>query len=160
MIEYRIFDNDFKIFRNGTILKIDKRNGKWKLLKIKPNSHGYYQLYLTNEEGDKRMFQLHRIIYGAYNKHFDLYDYSINNHIDHINGNTKDNRIHNLRRVTHQQNHFNETHAKGYCFHKRSKKYIAQIRVNNRNKHLGYFLTKKEARNAYLEAKKIYHYWT
>jgi len=38
--------------------------------------------------------------------------------IDHINGIRYDNRICNLRSVTHQQNHWNRTKAKGYKKHK------------------------------------------
>ena len=38
--------------------------------------------------------------------------------LDHINGIKNDNRICNLRPVTHQQNQWNQTNAKGYTWHK------------------------------------------
>jgi hypothetical protein len=76
--------------------------------------------------------------------------------IDHINRNRRDNRISNLRIVTYQENSFN-TNCKGYTFDKRSSKWRAQIRINNKIIRLGRFNTEFEANKAYLDAKKIYH---
>jgi hypothetical protein len=57
---------------------------------------------------------------------------------------------------TCQQNNFN-TCAKGYTWNKPAKKWMAQINLNKKHMYLGCFDTEEEARNAYLEAKKIYH---
>ena len=79
--------------------------------------------------------------------------------IDHINKNKMDNRIVNLRKITKQQNHFN-TNAKGYTYHKKGSykgKYTAKIMLNYKSIVLGRFNTEQEARQAYLDAKKIYH---
>lgn len=76
---------------------------------------------------------------------------------DHINHNTLDNRRMKLRIVTNQQNHFNEKNPKGYSWDKNIKKYHASIGLNNKQIYLGLFHTAKEARNAYLNAKKQYH---
>jgi len=76
---------------------------------------------------------------------------------DHLDHNTLDNRISNLRVVTNQQNHYNQKNTKGYCWHKPCQKYLARIKLNGKDIHLGYFRTVKEAHNAYLEAKKRYH---
>jgi len=46
---------------------------------------------------------------------------------------------------------------KGYCWIERIKKYRAQICVNGKTIRLGYFITAKEAHNAYLKARKKYH---
>jgi hypothetical protein len=77
--------------------------------------------------------------------------------IDHINGIVDDNRIINLREVNNQQNHFNETKAKGYHFDAKRNKFKAEIMLNRKNISLGRFDTELEARNAYLEAKLKYH---
>jgi hypothetical protein len=77
--------------------------------------------------------------------------------IDHINGIRTDNRICNLRIVTNQQNTFNRLNTKGYTFDKRRKKYDAQIQFNGKKIHGGYFKTEEEARQRYLELKKLYH---
>jgi hypothetical protein len=77
--------------------------------------------------------------------------------IDHINGVRDDNRIDNLREVNNQQNHFNETNAKGYHWDSARNKFKSEITLNGKNKYLGRFKTELEARNAYLEAKLKYH---
>jgi hypothetical protein len=47
--------------------------------------------------------------------------------------------------------------TKGYSWHKGHKKWVANIRTNKKLIHLGYFILEEEARNAYLNAKLIYH---
>lgn len=76
--------------------------------------------------------------------------------IDHINQVKHDNRIENLRIVTKQQNCWNNS-ANGYSFHILKNKWQASIRVDGVLKHLGLFGTKEEARQAYLDAKAIWH---
>lgn len=77
--------------------------------------------------------------------------------IDHINGIKDDNKITNLRDVTHQQNQQNQKNPKGYYLNKKLNKFQSYIALNKKHIHLGYFDTEKEARKAYLDAKKIYH---
>lgn len=81
----------------------------------------------------------------------------VKDQIDHINGQRNDNRFENLRAVNNQLNHFNETNAKGYHWDNKRKKFKAEITLDNKNIYLGRFNTEIEARNAYLEAKLIYH---
>jgi hypothetical protein len=64
--------------------------------------------------------------------------------------------LENLRLVNNQQNQFNTT-ALGYCWNKQMNKWKAQIRLDGKLKHLGYFVNEEDARNAYLNAKLIYH---
>jgi hypothetical protein len=77
--------------------------------------------------------------------------------IDHINNIRNDNRICNLRSVTRQQNQWNRKNTKGYYFNKIAKKWYSYIRVNNIRIHLGLFKNEKDAEQAYLTAKEIYH---
>ena len=77
--------------------------------------------------------------------------------VDHIDGQKTNNCINNLRLVTNQQNSFNRTTAKGFHFDKQRQKYKAQIRLNGKDIHLGYFSTEAEARASYLSAKLVYH---
>lgn len=74
--------------------------------------------------------------------------------IDHINRVKDDNRILNLRSVTQKENRFN-TPSKGY--YKTKDRYMATIRLNGKNKHLGCYDNEADAHQAYLDAKKIYH---
>ena len=75
-----------------------------------------------------------------------------NNQIDHINGDRRDNRIENLRDVTHNDNHRNmcrrrnskSKHA-GVLWRARDKRWQASIGENGRHRYLGYFKTEEEA---------------
>ncbi len=76
--------------------------------------------------------------------------------IDHIDCNTLNNNINNLRILTNQQNVFN-TDAKGYYWNKNNNKFHSQICLDYKLKHLGYYNTEAEASMAYKAAKLIYH---
>ena len=77
--------------------------------------------------------------------------------IDHRNGVKVDNKISNLRSITHQKNNWNRVNAKGYYYNKKYKKYHASIGFNGKIIHLGSFEKEEEARAVYLDAKKKYH---
>lgn len=95
-------------------------------------------------------------LYGHQFAWFYIYN-EVVEEIDHINGVRSDNRIKNLRSVTHKQNTFNNTVAKGYCFDKSRGKFQSSIKVDGKMINLGRFEKKEDARNAYLEAKKTHH---
>lgn len=80
-------------------------------------------------------------------------------HVDHINGDVRDNRSVNLRVCTHSNNLCNQpirrnntSGYKGVSFRKDTKKWQAKIRVACKQHHLGYFLTKEDAALVYNEA--------
>ena len=80
--------------------------------------------------------------------------------IDHINRIASDNRIDNLRDVRPVDNLRNKgdyknnmSGHKGVTWHKSSGKWMAQIKVNKRNIHLGLFDDAAEAGKAYQAAK-------
>lgn len=84
--------------------------------------------------------------------------------VDHINGDTLDNRKKNLRIVNRSQNEWNRdkqknnsTGYKGVTYVKRDKLFIARIRVYNKLIYLGGFKDKKRAAEAYNEGAKKYH---
>lgn len=72
--------------------------------------------------------------------------------IDHINRNRCDDRWCNLRPVTHRQNCQNKTKASGLSpgvfWHKRDKRFYAQISIAGRKKYLGCFDAAAEAAQA------------
>jgi hypothetical protein len=76
--------------------------------------------------------------------------------LDHIDRNKANNAPANLRESTTQENAWNNS-AKGYSFYKRTGKWMSYIVVDYRSIHLGYYFNEQDARNAYLNAKKIYH---
>lgn len=69
--------------------------------------------------------------------------------IDHINGNKNDNRILNLRAVSHVENQRNMKLRKstrpGIAFHVRRNKWVAYISDGSKQIHLGVFSTEEAA---------------
>ena len=85
------------------------------------------------------------------------------NMIDHINGNRADNRLCNLREVTNAENQYNSkinsknnSGYKNVSWNKARNKWIVQLKINGKQKFIGYFddlefadLVAQEARNKY-----------
>lgn len=97
---------------------------------------------------------LHRLITGA----------KSGQEVDHINGDTLDNRRSNLRIVTHSQNNLNKTMPvtnksgfKGVCACRQTGRWIAQIRINGKQTHLGRFDTPEDAARIYDDAAREHH---
>ena len=83
--------------------------------------------------------------------------------VDHINGNTLDNRKFNLREATHQQNMMNQKLHKnntsgvsGVTFNERSQCWVARIGYKMKRIYLGSFTNYEDAVNARREAEKKY----
>lgn len=84
--------------------------------------------------------------------------------VDHKNGDPLDNRKENLRLCTSYQNQHNRIKAKknnkfgikGVYWNKKGKKFHAQIRVNNKRIHLGFFNVLGDADSAYRKAEEKY----
>jgi len=82
-----------------------------------------------------------------------LYEYGyIPKQIDHINHIRDDNRIINLRKSTQKENTKNSSLSSrsksgitGVSWCKRSKKWLSQIMVDGKTKHLGYYCDKFES---------------
>lgn len=108
---------------------------------------GYKQFALKTNKNVYKLFQ-HQLIYYVSTG-------EIVEQIDHINGDKSDNRITNLRGVTQNENQQNRKTAKGY--YKRYNKWTSRITFDKKVVYLGHFDTEIEARQAYLDAKKIYH---
>lgn len=77
--------------------------------------------------------------------------------IDHIDGNPSNNKITNLREVSHRRNCLNRSeHRKGNLFGtsylKKTGKWMARIRINKKSKYLGVFDFEEEAHEMYKNA--------
>lgn len=114
------------------------------------NGNGYRQIYI-----DSRIYPEHRIIF--------LYHHGwLPKYIDHINGIRTDNRIENLRPCTQQQNCFNtkgytSSGVKGVTWHKKDKRWQAQLSINGRNTYLGSYKTVEEAAAVVSLARQKHH---
>ena len=109
--------------------------------------HHKYAAKSFRVNGVKTVLQMHRFV-------LNLFDSS--KMIDHINGNGLDNRKENIRICTASDNAknkilpaSNKSGFKGVCWHKRDKKFYAQIKVNNKMQYLGVFDCPIEAAKAY-----------
>ena len=87
-----------------------------------------------------------------------------NSEIDHINGDSLDNRESNLRFCTRSENMYNrglqknnKTGYKGVCFDKKRNKYMASISADGKQQNLGRFNTPGEAAQIYKEAARQLH---
>ena len=117
-----------------------------------PDGHGYLRIMVCS-----RLHQAHRLawlyVYGTWPK----------DQLDHINRNPSDNRIANLRDVSHKQNGQNASKPSnntsghpGVYWHKRDSKWVACIKHNYKHIHLGYFTDIEAAVAARKAAEKLY----
>lgn len=84
--------------------------------------------------------------------------------IDHRNGVRSENAFTNLREATHSENMWNcgqrtsnTSGIKGVSWDKARSKWLAQIQLHGRKKHLGRFPSKEEATEAYRKASLNLH---
>ena len=143
----RIRKTNLICYENGTVFRFLKKTKKWRIVKGTKNTSKHLFMGI-----DRKMYLMHRVIAHA----FRILDLHSELCIDHIDRNTLNNCISNLRPCTKQQNSFN-TNAKGYWWNKQNKKWQAKIVLNGKRIHLGFFDIEEEAHQAYLNAKEIYH---
>ena len=158
-VELVLNDRLIRINKNDSMDLYSWRDCKTKpsyWFKIKPTFVIYknYKKYVVDI--NHKQCILSRLVYKAHNPDWDITDTSKTNEVDHINNNSIDNRIENLRILTSQQNNFNRI-AKGYHWDKKASRWKAQIVINDKRIYLGLFKEEADARNAYLEAKEKYH---
>ena len=123
--------------------------------KVKPtysNVSGYERYTVCI---NKKNYGASRVLYKLYNPYWDITDNSDSNHIDHINNDSLDNRIENLRVVTNQQNSFN-TNTRGTS-QTSSGKWTARLRFNGKDYRGKSRETEAEAHEDYLILKAKYH---
>lgn len=119
------------------------------------NSSGYVVVNLFGHQ-----LRVHRIIWEM---HFGEIPEGME--VDHINHDTTDNRIENLRIVSRSGNMRNKSidkrntsGATGVYYHRKNKKWYAQIMHNKKRIHLGFFCSFDLAVEARKEAELKYCY--
>ena len=126
----------------------NKNSRKIKKHQIKENEYFYVQLWKNNKSKNKN---IHRLVALAF-----IENPSKLPLVDHIDCNKQNNRVENLRWCTYSQNNanskMNSTNATGIKevgWDKNTKKYHAQIGLNNKLYHLGLYDSKEEAAFVY-----------
>ncbi len=154
-IEFIFNETKIKVYPTGEVWKFGCKNQnskeEWIQLigSIVINKDGYtYHRTKIN----KKSYTTSRIIYKAFNLEWDITN-TKNNEIDHIDRNSLNNHISNLRIATSREQKINTNHvinAKGFRF--KNNKYVASIKNNSKYIHLGSFNTEEEASLAYQNA--------
>ena len=148
------YNQETGVFTNLTQRNSHAKKGSIAGTKTK---NGYIQIQI-----DKKIYLAHRLawlyVYGEFPEKL----------IDHINEITDDNCIANLRLATNLENQHNASSLRinntsgfrGVAWNKLSKKWMATIAINGKNKHLGHFNTAEEASEVYVTAKRKFHtFW-
>jgi hypothetical protein len=138
--------------------KVDQYDGKF-YPHFSTTAKRFYadmSIKVKNEDGSykKTTVRMHRIILDCWKSRTE---------VDHIDGNTLDNRKHNLRKAKikdnlknrHSFNINNNTGQRNVCLH--NGQYLVQIQVNGKNKCLGSFDNIEDA-GAYAEEMRQLHY--
>jgi len=147
---------DYLVSNFGNV--ISRKCNKEKFLKQLLSTAGHVHVSLS-KNGKEKTFGIHHLIALAFipnpeNKKF----------VDHINEIKTNNHITNLRWATRPENGYNRgknknntSNYKGVSFYKAENKFSAQIKIDGKQKHLGYFTTAEEASEAYETMAKIVH---
>ena len=123
-----------------------------KQFKIYSKMHGTKQ-YATINMPDGRKVRLNRYLMGLTNTDI----YTTEQVVDHINGDSMDNRKSNLRICTQKQNSQNNRKPgvfTGVNYNKQNGKWVARISHNYKSKQLGTFKTQAEALLCRIKAEK------
>ena len=117
-----------------------------------PNGSGYLRISVANKD-----YRAHRLAFIWMTGECPEY-------VDHINGNRSDNRWANLRAATNAENNRNRKPSQGsssrylgVTWRRNEKKWAAQIRIEGKQTHLGYFTNERKAAQAYDKAAARYH---
>jgi hypothetical protein len=135
-------------FSNYEINKSDIRNKKTgRILKKSKSKNGYFKMNLVDDNKQKITKSFHRLLAEIYIDNPDN-----KKCVDHIDRNTENNSLDNLRWVSHSENMYNKSSSgkfgKGVVFD--SGKFRARINQT----HLGHYSLEDEAKYAYEFASK------
>lgn len=129
------------------------KNGKNKILKPVKNKQGYYTLVLGRKS---KRYTVHRLVAHAFVANLNRKDC-----VDHPDNNPLNNNVSNLRWVTRSENNQNMSMHKnntsgfnGITYDKHRNKWMAQIKINRKNKFLGRFSNIEDAIKARQKASK------
>lgn len=150
MFDYR---EDGNLIRKHSIGGNNNKAGR--VIGTKPKMTRNNRYSATTVDG--KHWCVHKLIY--------LYHYGqVPDQLDHINGDTSDNRIENLREANSSENmrnrrvfSNNKSGYKGVSWSKCHGKWYVYMNVNNARKHLGYYDDLEIAASLASEARDLHH---
>jgi hypothetical protein len=144
--------NELFEYKDGNLYWKSFRKGTLKGLLAGTKSHHYYQICINY-----KIYRTHRLIWIFHNGNTEKT-------IDHINGDSFDNRIENLRSCNLSENSCNSKNRKnntsgvkgvGWCLQK--KKWRARIVHQNKEIHIGFFDDLNQAKTKIKEKRQEIH---
>jgi hypothetical protein len=126
------------------------KHNREKLLQPLTDKNGYYCVNLW-KNSERKTFRVHQLVAIAFLEHTpNMYNIVVN----HKDLNKQNNSVENLELISQRENS-NKKHLKtsskytGVTFHKKAKKWVANIRIKGLKKYIGLFKTEYEAHLAY-----------
>ncbi len=148
--------NDHFKYVDGLLIRRKTNNSRHKVGELCGYFHkssGYMYVGIKGKE-----YQIHRVVWTLFNGIIP-YGYCI----DHIDHNKTNNRIENLRIVTHSENMKNQIKRKnntsgkmGVYWKKANKKWASEICIDGKQIHLGLFLKYSDAVDSRKNAEVLY----
>lgn len=159
MKDIKGFENLYQISDNGIIKALERKvkmpNGGFKIIKehypkISKTTKGYLKIMLTDSNGKRKGFFVHRLVIATYFKESKL-------QVNHIDSNKENNHIANLEYVTNRQNQIHrldksKTSSIYTGVTKNKNKWQAQKMINGKIVYLGIFDTEFEAHQKYVNS--------
>ena len=151
---------EFSNFHNVKSLErlVERPNGNYFIKEkiLKQTSDGKYSQVNLSLNGKVKAFRIHQLVAMEYLDHIPC-GYRLV--VDHINEITTDNRIENLQIITTRENGIRSIKNKtskftGVSWSKNNKKCRAEITINGKSIHLGYFDNEEIASEYYKKALK------
>lgn len=127
--------------------RIDYANRKLKGQYLAGSKDKFYSSVVLYKNAKSKTYRIHLLMAMAFLNHVPSRMY----HVDHIDGDSFNNSLDNIRVVTARENsqNTNKKPRLGYSFYPSRNKYKSQAYYNNKSVFLGYFDTEQEARDAY-----------
>ena len=138
----------------GKVRSLNYYGHKGKIQELKPGLVKKYLSVVLSKNGKNKKFLIHQLVAMTFLKHKPC---GMELVVDHKNDNGSDNRLGNLQIITQRKNSSRTRSQKTGLpvgVSKFKNKFQSKIRINSKQKHLGYFNTLEEASQAYQQALK------
>lgn len=157
------FEGLYQITDTGIVIALERKvampKGGHKIIKehrpkLSTTVKGYLKVMLTNNEGIRKGFFVHRLVAFSFIGYSPL-------QVNHKDLNKQNNNISNLEFVTNRQNAIHafdktKTHSRYTGVTKNRNHWQSQIQIDGKYMYLGYFKTEIDAHKKYLE---VYNQW-